>query len=1104
MLPRLFPALTLASLLCASFSSAQTPPPVFDAYISTGDNHWLGSSLPIDSARSIEDTMEVLQKVSGVQRVYWRGLEEATWVRSMKERPENCRYYSFWVWMRRLYREVDPDVLAVRAAKKRGMEIWGVGTLFDWGAAADTPGFGDYPANAESLLRLEHPEWAPVDKQGFRKQGGPIELAYPEARQALVKLHVDEVLRAGYDGMSLLTYVENYSLRFQDEFGYSPPIVEEFKRRFKVDITREPFTRYASKEDWYRLRGEYVTAYLRELKAALARHGKKLGVFLAAHDLRKPQPWNVPELMRTSGMMHLDLETWAREGVVDLFMVNGNSSPQIQDAAIRECRWLTRQTATEVTFLTSSPHAEKWKPLHAEGVRAIYALNEDVHFASRSGVPEQAAEALKSGDLARECKALAQVVEGTLKAGVEELAPLAREGNVVRRRLALKALAKTGDNAALPFIEGALRDSENGIRCMAAECLRTLIRPESVAALLAAVEKHGNHPLRESLVPTLVKNLPLARPALRAAAGHASENVRMVCLKALASAPEKADLEVFQNAFIKGERYPRFLATEGLGNLRHEPAAVTQLVKLVMHHDAVIANRAAASLAVMARTRNPALEPARAEVLAVLKRRFQLFGGGYLGIDADWGWRVVGNALRDFGVQDPKEVLGSNPDALLAEHAFAVWRLPQKPASFSEVSEVENEAAYAHRPPPPPPPRAPETLRVDRDAGPYKSIREAVRAARPGDTIALTPGVYYESVDFTDRSGAPGRPIVVDGQGSTVDGSEPVDLATWEGLGNDLYRKKNPNTPKLVKETVARFYLLFDGHMQRMGQCSKGRRAPFKKPEELGENEWTYQAEEDALYLRAKPGVQVRMPVRSNGLIVAGTCAHLVIKNLTATHVYNDGANIHGWCRDVTFENIRCIECGDDGISAHDDCQIVVNGLVSERNATGIADVGDSVSLYRNVVVRDCVGFDLYFLGSNAHEIIGGEIHSSADRALVVDGQYEGGAFGPCTVLLRDVTLKRVGAPQEIRVGYNCTLTLENVRCVDLGVTAVGGSMMVRNCSFTGGSDLQMLLWPQARWAGDNNVFGFKAIRHDKTWFYPKDLPAWQEHVTGDRATTWK
>jgi len=218
----------------AAGNPAKTPPapptpPFLDVFVSTGDNHFLCSSLPIDSEPSIGATFDLFQYVNHARRIYWRGLEEAAWIATMRARPENPRYYSLWKWMEWLYTNVKPDETAVKAAHARGMEIWGVGTLWDWGSPADTPTFGDYPFPFESKLKLEHPEWASVDRHGARKQGGPIELAYPAARKALVNLHVQEAVKAGYDGITFLTYAENYSMRFQDEFGF-PKVSARMKR----------------------------------------------------------------------------------------------------------------------------------------------------------------------------------------------------------------------------------------------------------------------------------------------------------------------------------------------------------------------------------------------------------------------------------------------------------------------------------------------------------------------------------------------------------------------------------------------------------------------------------------------------------------------------------------------------------------------------------------------------------------------------------------------------------------------------------------------------------------------------------------------------------
>jgi hypothetical protein len=165
-----------AGLLAGATSAGE--PPLLHCYISAGDNYWLGQSLPMDSPASIEASFDLLHRLR-VKRVYWRGLEAATWVEGHRERPESVQYFEFWKWLRWLYENVEPDRVAVEAAHKRGMDIWGVANLVDWGSSADTPPFKHYPFNSESRLRIEHPEWIPVDKSGLPKPT-PCRFTLPE------------------------------------------------------------------------------------------------------------------------------------------------------------------------------------------------------------------------------------------------------------------------------------------------------------------------------------------------------------------------------------------------------------------------------------------------------------------------------------------------------------------------------------------------------------------------------------------------------------------------------------------------------------------------------------------------------------------------------------------------------------------------------------------------------------------------------------------------------------------------------------------------------------------------------------------------------------
>ena len=1117
-LMRLFkrgPAAILLALVCPILPAAE---PIIDVYVSTGDNHFLGSSLPIDSPASIAATFDLLRDVNRARRIYWRGLEEASWVSTMRARPENCRYYSFWEWLQTLYAGVTPDQLAVKAAHARGMEIWGMGSLWDWGAAADTPGFGDYPFCYESKLRLEHPEWAPVDKHCVRQQGGPIELAYPEARKALIDLTVAEAVKAGYDGICFLTYVENYSLRFADEFGYSEPIVRDFKQRFKLDLPTEPFRRGASREDWLRLRGSYVTAFLRELKIELDRHRIKLGMVVNSNDPRQPQSWNVPELVITAGSHFMDVDTWVRDGLVDALLIYGNNSAPSQFKALDDLLFLARGTKTEVSVLTSGPFRDGWKPYQAKGVPTVLAVSDDVQHLERGFVPEQTADGLRSPEIARRMRTLQQGIAGTLALDPAELAVAAHSTNLIERRLGLQALGKLKTGDIRPLLAG-LADSENGVRCVAALALGERRDPVACAALLEAIARHDNHMLRECVIIALRRMQPLPATELSEAALR-SENsrIREVAMRALLPQATPALLPVFRAGLQDSARFPRFAAAEALGNIPKSPEAIEVLLAALDHADPVVANRAAVSLGKLAALRRPETQTLHPRMLAALTVAFQRHEDATRS-DRDWGWRPVGNALLDFseaGAIALRRMRDESGNARVADLAWRVLDLPQRPNAFSTVTEEQNDAALRRRP------LALAAgsrggLHVDpkngRDAhdgiaAPVKTIARAVKLAQPGDTIHLTPGTYYESADLTNKHGLPGRPITLDGHGAVLDGSEPVRGADWEALGRGLFRKVKL-LPRIDDAIVGRWFFLWNGRMNRMGRTSKGPSAALKQPDDLQPNEWTYVKSADAFYLRllenqTLDAANIRYPARSSAVVQSITGSHLVVRNLTGTHVYNDGFNIHGAQRNNLFQTIAAIECGDDGFSAHEEADCRIDGFVSIGNSTGICDTGTSVTHYRDVYIRDCLGYDLYFIGLR-HSMENALVESGAARAFVLDGAHltDGQV---CELTLKNVLLRRVGGgTQEIRVGAKGRLRAEQSTLLGLNLTVTtGGETSFVRCALGGEPKPEVLLWPNTIWRGEGSHYDLASLRRDKTVFGVAKFSEFQKFTGSDADSRWE
>jgi hypothetical protein len=175
-------------------------------YFTVGDTQELLDFPPLDSRASIAMAFETLQQQWQVERIWWRGGQDEIWGKQFMIRPENRQFAKTWDWWRDLqYRTVGTNRIAVDEAHRRGMKIWLTHGLFDNGSQADA-GYVGFPYAVEDKLRVDHPEWAPANRWGTWRQGGPIEFAYPEARQAMADYLTKFVVEGNYDGISFLTY----------------------------------------------------------------------------------------------------------------------------------------------------------------------------------------------------------------------------------------------------------------------------------------------------------------------------------------------------------------------------------------------------------------------------------------------------------------------------------------------------------------------------------------------------------------------------------------------------------------------------------------------------------------------------------------------------------------------------------------------------------------------------------------------------------------------------------------------------------------------------------------------------------------------------------
>ena len=473
--------------------------------VSVGDTQWVSDWPPVDSPATVDALFDWLGGTYGIRRVYWRGEQDRMWLEHYLFRPENALYYDWWTgWVGHLSGEVRTDDLAVAAARRRGMQIYVFDGLFEHAAQGDVGGCGQFPYSNEDKLRIEHPEWCPVDRFGERIAPGPIEFCYPEARKALIERYVDHVTGPGYDGISFYTYVENMGMRFDGEFGYNDPIVQEFQRRYGVDIRTQPFDRDA----WGKLRGEYVTQFLRELHEALSAAGKKLSVVLRPDKPHLPQRWLCLQTeVLCQGNVYLDWETWVKEGIVDelvLWCGGGNTALTVETLAA------TRGTGIEVVPFSSSPYHESWKPFRDEGATPLTVAAPGYGIDALTLEPVSA-QSLTAADWRLRAQALADAAAGKLTLDAAQITGLLHDPHVMVRREAVRTIAALKLPDQVPALEQALEDPEPSVRIQAVKTLGVLHGPETAQRIMAALEHDGARVHVEEVAVAVADNR-LAQP----------------------------------------------------------------------------------------------------------------------------------------------------------------------------------------------------------------------------------------------------------------------------------------------------------------------------------------------------------------------------------------------------------------------------------------------------------------------------------------------------------------------------------------------------------------------------------------------------------------
>ena len=170
------------------------------------------------------------------------------------------------------------------------------------------PSFGtayDGYETKHSAFAAAHPEWLGVRRDGSKTDHGAhvgLSIGVAEVRQHKIKTFLQRLRDYNLDGIML-----DYTRFFDRNCGYHPSIVEAYKAK----TGRDPMTIPNDDKDWRQFRADYVTQFVRELRAAVDRVAAERGRPVELIGCTNPDPDQCMEYAMQ------DWQAWVDGGLVD-------------------------------------------------------------------------------------------------------------------------------------------------------------------------------------------------------------------------------------------------------------------------------------------------------------------------------------------------------------------------------------------------------------------------------------------------------------------------------------------------------------------------------------------------------------------------------------------------------------------------------------------------------------------------------------------------------------------------------------------------------------------------------------------------------------------
>ena len=272
--------------------------------VSWGDHleAWDGDDA-LDQPGKILRCAERWRSEFGAGAIYWREMRSWSKFRICFSAPGAPPRRLFDDYERKGY---DEHELITTQLKEMGYKVYMYTTMFDEGLPLSESWQGGV-YGWQSQFTMANLEYLARDREG-RPHYGVMEYAYPDVRRYTIRRILSVLGNYDFDGVFVCTRSQSKPAVHGDQFGFNAPVVEEYERRYGVDIMRRNF----ELEPWRRLRGEGVTQFLRELRSALNARGMQLGIGVPTGNCIGPP----------LGNLYLDWRTWVQEKLVDDLVID--------------------------------------------------------------------------------------------------------------------------------------------------------------------------------------------------------------------------------------------------------------------------------------------------------------------------------------------------------------------------------------------------------------------------------------------------------------------------------------------------------------------------------------------------------------------------------------------------------------------------------------------------------------------------------------------------------------------------------------------------------------------------------------------------------------